>query len=76
LADNENSFAHATFTASLAPGQSIKYHADGGMRIVLDIPASDEADADALRAWRDKLLMVTIAPVEEHERPAATHSYL
>lgn len=33
---------HVTFLAAFPPIQSIKYIGDGGARIVLDIPESDE----------------------------------
>jgi len=35
---------------------------DGGMRIMMDIPESDMAEAIQLLAWRQKVLRVTVTP--------------
>lgn len=62
---------HVTFVAAFPPIQCIKYLGDGGARIVLDIPQSDEGAVESLRQWRDRLLMVTVVPMaKEGERGA------
>ena len=53
-----------TFAASFPPIQCIKYMGDGGARIVLDIPQSDEGAVELLRRWRDRVIMVTVVPLE------------
>jgi hypothetical protein len=55
--------AHVTFVAAFPPIQCIKFLGDGGARIVLDIPQSDEWAVESLRQWRDRLLMVTVVPM-------------
>jgi hypothetical protein len=52
-----------TFVAAFPQIQCIKYLGDGGARIVLDIPQSDEGAVESLRQWRDRLLMVTVVPM-------------
>jgi len=54
---------HVTFCAAFPNIQCIKFVGDGGARIVLDIPASDEGAVESLRQWRDRLLMVTVVPM-------------
>jgi hypothetical protein len=55
---------HVTFVAAFpGRGQVIKYDADGGARIILDIPASDEDAIEQLRRYRGYPLMVTIVPM-------------
>lgn len=54
---------HVTFVASFPNIQCIKYQGDGGARIVLDIPQSDEDAVESLRCWRDRALMVTVVPM-------------
>ena len=54
---------HVTFIAAFPAIQCIKYLGDGGARIVLDIPQSDEGAVESLRQWRDRLLMVTVVPM-------------
>ena len=54
---------HVTFIAAFPPIQCIKYLGDGGARIVLDIPQSDEGAVELLRQWRDRVLMVTVVPM-------------
>jgi len=50
-----------TFRASFPPILSaIRMAGDGGMRIMLDIPESDMAEAIQLLAWRQKVLVVTV----------------
>lgn len=53
----------ATFRATI-PGimSALKVSGDGGARLQLDIPESDLLDALPLLAWRDKVLLVTVAP--------------
>ena len=58
-----NDAEHVTFIAAFPPIQCIKYLGDGGARIVLDIPQSDEGAVESLRQWRDRLLMVTVVPM-------------
>ncbi len=54
--------AAVTFLASFPPIQSaIKVHGSGdGMRIQLDIPESEMANAIELLAWRQRILRVTV----------------
>jgi len=53
----------ATFRATIPGIQSaLKISGDGGARLQLDIPESDLLDALPLLAWRDKVLLVTVAP--------------
>jgi hypothetical protein len=54
---------HVTFVAAFPAIQCIKYLGDGGARIVLDIPETDEGAVESLRQWRDRLLMVTVVPM-------------
>ena len=61
---------HVTFLAAFPAIQCIKYMGDGGARIVLDIPASDEGAVESLRQWRDRVLMVTVVPVAKGAREA------
>ena len=56
---------HVTFTAAFPSIQCIKYLGDGGARIVLDIPQTDEGAVESLRQWRDRLLMVTVVPMQK-----------
>ena len=53
-----------TFKASFPPIQSaIKvYGHTNGMRIQLDIPETEMAEAIKLLAWRERVLMVTVGP--------------
>jgi len=60
-----NDPAHVTFVAAFPAIQCIKYLGDGGARIVLDIPQSDEGAVESLRQWRDRLLMVTVVPMSD-----------
>lgn len=55
---------NATFKAAFPVIQSaIKVRGDcGGMRIQLDIPESEMAEAIKILAWRMKVLQVTIEP--------------
>jgi hypothetical protein len=55
-----------TFLASFPPIQCIKFIGDGGARIVLDIPQSDEGAVELLRQWRDRVLMVTVVPMAKN----------
>jgi hypothetical protein len=55
---------HVTFVAAFPNIQCIKFLGDGGARIVLDIPQSDEGAVESLRQWRDRLLMVTVVPMQ------------
>ena len=57
---------HVTFIAAFPTIQCIKYLGDGGARIVLDIPQSDEGAVESLRQWRDRLLMVTVVPMAKN----------
>jgi len=53
----------ATFRATFPPVLSaIRMAGDGGMRIMMDIPESDMAEAIQLLAWRQKVLRVTVTP--------------
>jgi hypothetical protein len=55
---------HVTFMASFPAIQCIKYLGDGGARIVLDIPQSDEGAVESLRQWRGMALMVVVTPIK------------
>lgn len=57
--------ASASFVASFPPIQCIKFLGDGGARIVLDIPQSDEGAVETLRQWRGMALMVVVTPIKE-----------
>ena len=54
----------ATFLAAFPAIQSaIKIHGSGdGMRVQLDIPESEMAEATKLLLWRERVLQVTIGP--------------
>ena len=54
---------HVTFVAAFPAIQCIKYLGEGGARIVLDIPETDEGAVESLRKWRDRVLMVTVVPM-------------
>lgn len=51
----------------------IRIGGDGGARLQLDIPESDLLDALPLLAWRDKVLLVTVAP-EGNNQSIGEHS--
>jgi len=54
-----------TFRASLpAIMSAIRAGGDGGVRIQLDIPDSDMAEALRLLLWRDRVMVVTVRPDE------------
>ena len=59
-----------TFEAAFPPIQSaIKVYGDKqGMRIQLDIPESAMADAIGLLAWRERVLRVTVEPVNLRDK--------
>ena len=61
--------APASFRASFPPIQSaIKIAGTGdGMRLQLDVPESEMAEAVKLLAWRDQVLVVTIRPESEYD---------
>lgn len=65
---------HVTFVASFPNIQCIKYVGDGGARIVLDIPQSDEDAVESLRRWRDRVLMVTVVPMQKGADDRRTES--
>jgi len=53
----------ARFLATLPPVLSaIRISGDGGMRVMLDIPESDLAEAIKMLAWRQRVLVVTVEP--------------
>ena len=60
----------ATFLASFPTIQSaIKIYGDlQGMRIQLDIPESEMAEAVNILAWREQILRVTIEPETDGQR--------
>ena len=66
----------ATFRATFPPIQSaIKVHGSGdGMRVQLEIPASEMAEAVKLLAWGQRVLVVTVEP-EEDERESGKRRY-
>ena len=54
---------NASFRASFPPILSaIRLSGDGGMRIMVDIPESDMAEALKVLMWRDEVLRVTVGP--------------
>lgn len=56
--------ARVTFIASLAAGRCLTFDADGGARLVLEIPDMDAAVvAAALPSLRDIAFAVVIQPV-------------
>ena len=61
------------FRATIPPIMSaLKIGGDGGARLQLDIPESDLLDALPLLAWRDKVLVVTVAPEGDGEADAGS----
>ena len=59
----------ATFEATLPPILSaVKVSGDGGLRIQLDVPQTDEADALKLLLWRERVLRITVEPVSDADR--------
>jgi hypothetical protein len=58
----------AVIRAIIAPIMSgIKTGGDG-MRVQLDIPESEMGEAVKLIAWRQRVLIVTIRPEQDHDR--------
>ena len=58
----------ATFRASFPPVLSaIRMAGDGGMRIMLDIPETDMAEALKLLMWKGSVLRVTVGPEQKGE---------
>ena len=56
----------ARFQATLPPILSaVKVSGDGGLRIQLDVPQTDEADALKLLLWRERVLRITVEPIGE-----------
>ena len=45
---------------------------DGGLRIQLDVPQTDEADALKLLLWRERVLRITVEPVNDGDAPGNT----
>ena len=63
----------ARFQATLPPILSaVKVSGDGGLRIQLDVPESDEADALMLLLWRERVLTVTVEPQDDGDAPGNT----
>lgn len=60
----------ATFKAAFPVIQSaIKVRGDcGGMRVQLDIPESEMAEAIKILAWRMKVLRITIEPASDERQ--------
>ena len=53
----------ATFLATFPPVLSaIRMAGDGGMRLMIDIPESEMAEAVKLLAWRQQVLRVEVTP--------------
>ena len=66
----------ATFEATLPPILSaVKVSGDGGLRIQLDVPQTDEADALKLLLWRERVLRITVEPVDDPGRPDKTRGH-
>lgn len=57
--DNEQAQFRATFPPILS---AIRMAGDGGMRIMLDVPESDMAEALKLLLWKQQVLMVRVGP--------------
>jgi hypothetical protein len=67
----------ATFEATLPPILSaVKVSGDGGLRIQLDVPQTDEADALKLLLWRERVLRVTVEPANDRDEPKSPKRYL
>jgi len=47
----------------------VKVSGDGGLRIQLDVPECDEADALRLLLWRERVLVVTVEPEGDGDKP-------
>lgn len=51
------------FTASIpTAATAIRFHGEGGARLILDIPANQEADFLPILAMRETALEVTLQP--------------
>lgn len=60
---SDDKIKSATFQATFPGTQSaIAMHGEGGMRIQLDIPENEMAEAASLILWRGRGLTVTIKP--------------
>ena len=71
----------ASFLATFPPVLSaIRMAGDGGMRLMIDIPESDMAEAVKMLAWRQQVLRVTVEPdsgrATDENRRRQTTSYL
>ena len=68
----------ATFRAAFPPIQTaIKVHGSGdGMRIQLEIPESEMAEAVKLLAWRQRVLVVTVEPESAGEHGDSRKTYI
>ena len=66
----------ATFVATFPPILSaIRMAGDGGMRIMVDIPESDIAEATKLLLWRQDVLRMTVGPERDEDERKDTGSY-
>ena len=67
----------ATFLAAFPATQSaMRIHGSGdGMRIELDIPASEMAEAVKLQLWTQRVLRVTVEPAVDGNERKGTESY-
>ena len=66
----------ATFEATLPPILSaVKVSGDGGLRIQLDVPQTDEADALKLLLWRERGLRGTVEPANDRDEPKPAKRY-
>ena len=52
------------------------YGSKEGMRIQLEIPESEMAEATKLLLWRERVLKVTIEPAETRDEPKHSKAYL
>ena len=68
----------AIFRAAFPSIQTaLKIHGDGcGMRIQLDVPESEMAEAVKLLAWRQCVLVVTVRPEDGESREKHRKTYL
>jgi hypothetical protein len=53
----------------------VKVSGDGGLRIQLDVPQTDEADALKLLLWRERVLRITVEPINDGDIPNHTKPY-
>jgi len=70
-----NDLSRARFRAAFPSIQSALKIGPDGMRVQLDIPESEMAEAVKLLQWRERVLIVTVEPEQDGERGAWDISY-